>query len=454
MSGIAVFLPSFELLQIADRICRNSTKVIICKKLLNENIEAAVRGGAGVIVARGSQAAAIRYLVNIPVVDIVWTAQELGLTILKAKEAAGKADLSIGIAGLKSMFCDTTYFEALYGVKIKTFYYNSLPEKELTLREVEASKVDALIGVQDLLNQLPHLKIPMLPVISTEESVRLALNQAETLCYVDERKRRNKAQVNSLLNSMFSGLMEIDAGGHVVMVNRVMEGILNKGQDEVLGKSVKEVVKDINMNLVQQVLNSPQESFSSFLNVNGKATVVILSPIVMEDKITGAYLSLKKIKKSDEINEAGQEGECRSGFTASRTFDDICYTSEKMTRMIQRAKLYARSNTPLMIEGQTGDDRKRLCQGIHNYSLRKNGPYVIVSMVGLSEERQMEKLFGSGYERRGGQRIAGALEKANGGTLVITGIGFASAGTQSAICRFVRENPGVMLGNGEGNGIP
>lgn len=233
------------------------------------------------------------------------------------------------------------------------------------------------------------------------------------------------------------------------MVNRVMEGILNKGREEILEKNVKEVVKDIDMNLVHQVLSSPQESFSSFLNVNGKATVVILSPIVMEDKITGAYLSLKKIKKSDEINEAGQEAECRNGFTAARTFDDICYTSEKMTRMIQRAKLYAQSDMPLIIEGQTGDDRERLCQGIHNYSLRKNGPYVMVSMVGLSEERQMEKLFGSGYERRGGQRVVGALEKANGGTLVIAGIGFASVGTQSALCRFVRENPGVMLGSGE-----
>lgn len=182
MSGIAVLLPAFELVQIADRVCRNSSKVVICKILLNENIEAeaeaAVKNGAGVIVARGSQAAAIRYLVNVPVVDIVWTAQELGLTILKAKELAGKPDLSIGIAGLKSMFCDTAYFEVLYGVKIKTFYYHSLPEKELILREVEAAKVDALIGVQDLINQLQHLKIPMLPVISTEESIRIALRQA------------------------------------------------------------------------------------------------------------------------------------------------------------------------------------------------------------------------------------------------------------------------------------
>ncbi|WP_312432968.1 PAS domain-containing protein [Lacrimispora sp.] len=226
MSGIVVFLPTFELLQIADGICRDCSKVVMCMKLLNENIEA---------------------------------------------------------------------------------------------------EVDILIGVQDLINQLQHMNIPMLPIASTEESIRIALNQAETLCYANELKRRNEAQVNSLLNSMFNGLIEIDRGGYVVLMNRVMEGILNKGQEEVLGKNIKEVVKDINMDLVHQVLNSPQESFSSFLNVNGRATVVILSPIVMEDKITGAYLSLKKIKKSDEINEGDQDIERRSGFAASRTFDDISY---------------------------------------------------------------------------------------------------------------------------------
>lgn len=453
MSGIVVFLPAFELVQIADKICRDYFKVIQCKRLLNENIEteaeAAVKSGASVIVARGSQAAKIRYLVNIPVVDIVWTAQEMGLSILKARDLVGRPDLFVGIVGLRSMFCDTSHFETLYGAKIKTFYYDSLQEKELVLKEAEHWGVHVLMGPQELLNQLEYIKLPMVPIVSTEESIRLAVNQAEALCYAHELKCRNEAQVTSLLNSMFNGLLEIDTDGRVVMMNRVMEGILNKGQEEILGKNIKEAVKDINMNLVHQVLQSPNESFSSFLNVNGRATVLILSPIVIEEKITGAYLSLKKVKKSDETREERQETKQGGGYVASRTFDDICYASEKMTRLIEQARLYAQSDTPLMVEGQTGDDREILCQGIHNYSLRKTGPYVIASMVGLSEERQMEMLFGSGEEKRNSQRVVGALEKADGGTLVITGIGFASANTQSALCRFVRENSGVRLGNGE-----
>jgi DNA-binding NtrC family response regulator len=70
-------------------------------------------------------------------------------------------------------------------------------------------------------------------------------------------------------------------------------------------------------------------------------------------------------------------------------------------------------------------------------------------MVGMPEEKQMELLFGSGGERRNSLRVIGALEKANGGTIVITGIGFASVGTQSALCRFIRESSGVPLGNGD-----
>ncbi|NNJ30257.1 sigma 54-interacting transcriptional regulator [Lacrimispora defluvii] len=453
MPGIAMLLPNIELLQIAGEICKDHSNVIICKRTLNENVEAdakeAVKMGASVIVARGTQAERIRYTVDIPVVDIVWTAQEIGLTILKAKEMIKDTYPVIGIIGLKSMFCDTVHFETLFHAKIKTFYYTSIEEKESMFKEVDTWGADMLIGAQDILRQFGYLNIPVLPVESTEESVRIAISQAETLFSNNEIKRRNESKVNSLLDSMFNGLIQIDSTGTIVMMNRITEGILNKGQEEVLGKNVKDIIKDINTDLIHQVLNSPRESFSSFLNVNGRAMVMILSPIMVDDQITGAYLSLKKISRNDEIDYAIQEAERRGGFVAYRNFGDICYTSEKMSRLIEQAKLYSQSNTPLMIEGQTGDDRESLCQGIHNYSLRKNGPYVMVSMVGLSQERQMELLFGSGDERRNSQRVIGALEKANGGTLVITGIGFAAASTQSALCRFIRENTGVQLGNGE-----
>ena len=57
MSGIVVFLPAFELVQIAEKICRDCFKVIQCKRLLNENIEAeaeaAVKGGQASLLQEG-----------------------------------------------------------------------------------------------------------------------------------------------------------------------------------------------------------------------------------------------------------------------------------------------------------------------------------------------------------------------------------------------------------------
>ncbi len=453
MKGIVFLVPTFELLEIADKIRLSHPNVIQCKRLTNDRVEEeaeeAVGAGASVIVARGTQADRIRHVVNIPVVDIVWTAQELGLTILEARKLVKKPVKTIGIVGLKSMFCDTSHFDKLYGVEVKTFYYWSMDEKEDMIRKLEESEVDVLLGTQDILLQLHYLDFPMVPVISTEESLHLAANQAESLYYASEVEQKNKAQVNSLLDSVFNGLIQIDSYGSVVMMNRVMEGIINKGQEEVLGSHIRNVVKELNIDLVSQVLQSPRESFSTFLNINGKAMVMILSPIVVDDKITGAYLSLKKINKNDEMSYMQAEEGRRGDLVAYRTFESIPYTSEKMGKLIEQAKLYAQSNTPLMIEAQSGDDRESICQGIHNYSPRKSGPYVTVSMVGMPEEKQMELLFGSGGERRNSLRVIGALEKANGGTIVITGIGFASVGTQSALCRFIRESSGVPLGNGD-----
>lgn len=453
MHGIAFLVPTYGLLELADQIRQKHPNIIQCKKLTNEQVEKeaeeAVQEGASVIVARGTQAERIRHVVNVPVVEIVWTAQEIGLAILEAKKILKAPCQTIGITGLKSMFCDTSHFSVLFGVKIKTYYYLSEKDKERTIEDLEDAKADVLIGSQDILLMLHHINIPTIPIISTEESVRLAAEQAETVFYANELEQKNKAQVNSLLDSVFNGMIQIDDTACVVMVNRVMEGILNKGQGEILGCQIRDVIQELNMDLVSQVLQSPRESFSTFLNINGKAMVMILSPIVVDDKITGAYLSLKKITKNDELHYMHPDEARKGDLRAYRTFHSIPYKSEKMGKLIEQAKLYAQSNTPLMIEAQSGDDREGICQGIHNYSLRKNGPYVAVSMVGLSEEKQMELLFGSGGERRNSQRVVGALEKANGGTIVITGIGFATTATQSALCRFIRENSGVQVGNGD-----
>lgn len=456
MAGIAVLLPNEQLMAFAPEIMKENKNIVICKRISKdtavEEAKKSIEAGASVIVARGHQAALIESAVNVPVSEIVWTAQEVGLTILEARRQIEKPRPTIGIIGLMSMFCDVSYFEKLYDVGIKSYFYQTVEQTAEAIEWVKKEHVDVIIGERRIL-QTVKMSFPDLHtvvMVVTGESLKIAIRYADTLLYATEMERHNKAQMNSLLDSAFNGLLQIDQNGTVIMMNRVMETILQMNQSSVLGRDVRSVIREINAGLIEQVLHNPLESFSTFLNVNGNAMVLITSPIAVGEVISGAYLSFKMTRKNEEDNTVMKNMEQNKSHIALKTFDDIQYKSEKMHQVIERAKLFAQSNTPVMVGGQSGIDRESICQGIHNYSPRKKGPYVSVSMVGLSEEKQLDILFGSmNQDRRSGERIVGALEQADGGTLVINGIGFISKRTQSALCRFIRETSAVLKSNGE-----
>ncbi len=85
--------------------------------------------------------------------------------------------------------------------------------------------------------------------------------------------------------------------------------------------------------------------------------------------------------------------------------------------VLERARIYALSPSPMLIEATYGPELEMLTQSIHNQSIRKNGPFLVVSMSGLTEQQQDAVLFGN---PRTGER--GAIMDANQGTLVIHGI--------------------------------
>jgi len=126
MSGIALFVPSDEMYEQAKGILREKDNhVTIVKRIRVEEAvteaQKAISEGVNIIIARGRQAAEIRRHTNVAVAEIVMTAQELGLLVIRAKSIVEKECPKIGIFGWGDMLCDTTYFNQLYHVDLKRY---------------------------------------------------------------------------------------------------------------------------------------------------------------------------------------------------------------------------------------------------------------------------------------------------------------------------------------------
>jgi len=108
----------------------------------------------------------------------------------------------------------------------------------------------------------------------------------------------------------------------------------------------------------------------------------------------------------------------------------------------------AKSNTTVLIHGETGTGKELIAGAIHHNSLRTARNFVKVNCAALQENLLESELFGhekGAFTGADKQRI-GRFEQADGGTLFLDEIGDMSASTQAKILRVLQEHEFERLG--------
>src|SRR4029077_19057391 len=72
----------------------------------------------------------------------------------------------------------------------------------------------------------------------------------------------------------------------------------------------------------------------------------------------------------------------------------IIGASPKMNRVAELAKKAASSNATIMLLGESGTGKEIFARNIHNWSERKDKPFITINCVGLSKELLESDLFG------------------------------------------------------------
>lgn len=451
MSGIALFVPNDEMYGQAKKILKEKDNhVTVLKKTRTEDAvteaRKAISEGVNIIIARGRQAAEIKRHTNVAVADIVMTAQELGLLVIRAKEIVGKECPRIGIFGWGDMLSDTTYFNQMYHVDLRRYILRDSEEWRNTIERAQNDSLDIIIGGEAALDGAYQMGLPGLYISSTGESIRVALKNAESLYYMSEIEQHNYAQFSTVLDSTFSGIIKISVTGKILVINRAMEQILGCSLGKCMGKPVARLLNGLDETAVAQILEGKMDNYSTFLTLQDQSVVVSIEPIVVEERIDGAILSCSRLKRLDINDRNVMKEQYLRGYVAYGTFDDISKNLKDMSKVVELAKLYAQSSSPMLIEAISGPELDAITQGIHNYSMRKNGPFIMINMAGLSQNQQMMTLFGS---RGDGQEKPepGAIAQANHGTLVIQSIDKLTLPAQYNLTRAIRTKR-LMQGSG------
>lgn len=442
MSKIGILVPLEEMAQDAAAIAQeidletSCCKVIQTADAVNE-ARAAAENGAQILVARGYQARIIRQYTDFPLVEIHFTAQEIGLLLKRAKEISGKEHPYVHILAFENMLPDLSHMADLLDVRLEISTLDRAEDAVLVLSQMWDDRPDVVIGGEITCSAAQDMGYLTLFYHSTRESISVALQTALSIGEAMEREKQNTAQFETMMDTSFSGIIRLNRRGSILVVNRFAEDLLGIKSEDVTGHSIFEVLPQFDQASIDQILEGTRDSVSTSLNIKGDAWMLLVAPIEYDETITGAILSFRKAAYLRQNAHQQEQDMVRSGYRTSVTFRDFHTDNKEMKAVLSQAESFALSDSPILIYEHAGTEANLLARAIHNNSLRKAGPFVSIDVRDIDPDWQEDAFFRRGREDGDGGSPQGALRKADNGTLFINRIEKLSLQLQHQILRIM-----------------
>ncbi len=159
----------------------------------------------------------------------------------------------------------------------------------------------------------------------------------------------------------------------------------------------------------------------------------------------------------EETGERGQEQGSVVGRASSDSFGDgsavgrhgMVGSCPSFLRVTKKIPLLAESDATVLITGETGTGKELFAHAIHDYSPRRDQPFIPVNCGALPEDLIENELFGhaKGAYTGAASHGKGLLAEAEGGTLFLDELNSLSASAQAKLLRFLQNREYRMLGS-------
>ncbi len=285
-----------------------------------------------------------------------------------------------------------------------------------------ATRIGVYDRIKDVLSAL-YLK----SFIEMSKSIH---TQLRTNQYLREKQ-------NFILNMFESGILTLNADSRLDFFNDRADKILK--------------IREKNSPHLREIITRAASERMFFTTI-GKNNYYVEVNRYSSESFTESIIVIGGTKKIESIEKDYRIYSLQKGFVADYTFDKIFSTSPVMKKLALQAKQFAKSDSNILIEGESGSGKEMFAQAIHNESDRRKYPFVAVNFAALSDSLSESELFGHEEgaftgARKGGKK--GLFEMAHNGTIFLDEIGDAPVSVQKKVLRVLQERQVMPVGSSQ-----
>lgn len=261
----------------------------------------------------------------------------------------------------------------------------------------------------------------------------------------------NKTANEIILESISDGVFTVDHNWRIMTFNRAAEEITGTSREEAIGRYCWEVFRsnmcegDCALKRTMKEGKSFVSSSTYIINNQQKRVPISVSTSPLKDE-SGVVLGGVETFRDHSLVE-----ELRRELEGSYQLADMVSRSEGMKKIFAILPQVARSDSTVLIEGETGTGKELLASAIHNLSLKKDEPFVAINCGALPDSLLESELFGykvgafTGAEKD----KEGFFGSAGEGTIFLDEIGDTTAAFQVRLLRVLQEKEYQPLGSVE-----
>jgi PAS domain S-box-containing protein len=288
------------------------------------------------------------------------------------------------------------------------------------------------------------------------------ISELESISAELKHTKRISAELGAIIESSYDGIYVTDGQARTLRVNSAYERITGIKRDEVIGRTMHELVHEgfFNESVTLKVLETRQPTSLVQKIKTGKTVMVTGNPFFDEKQNIDLVITnvrdvselhrLQQKLETEEKKRHEAEVELRQLRETLGYDDKVVLRSKKMQELSKTALRLSNVESTVLIQGESGAGKEIIADLIHYNGPRRNQPFIKINCAAFPDQLLESELFGyaagafTGAKKSG---KAGLFEAAHGGSLFLDEIGETPLPLQVKLLRVLQKHEIYRIGD-------